>query len=75
MPSDVSTTTPSRLNKSGPKKLTNGPAIDDPSAEICDSCTTASEKPPLLITTATITAVMPSSITMPWMKSFITVAM
>ena len=75
MPSDVRTTTPSRLNKSGPKKLTKGPCMAEPSAGIWDSEMMASEKPPLFRMTATMTAMMPSSMTMPWMKSFMTVAM
>ena len=47
----------------------------EPSAGIWDSEMMASEKPPLFRMTATMTAMMPSSMTMPWMKSFITVAM
>ena len=40
-----------------------------------ESCVMASEKPPLFSMTATMTATMPTSMTMPWMKSFMTVAM
>ena len=75
MPKLVSTMTPMRSGRFGPKKLTNGPAISLPSAGMSDSLVRASVKPPLFTSTATMTATMPSSMTMPWMKSFITVAM
>ena len=55
--------------------LTNGPAICEPSAGICDSVVIASLKPPLFRITAAMTATMPNSMTMPCRKSFITVAM
>ena len=55
--------------------LTNGPAICEPSAGICDSVVMASLKLPLFRMTAAMTAMMPNSMTMPCRKSFITVAM
>ena len=67
--------TPMRSGRFGPKKLTNGPAISDPSAGMSESVVMASVKPPLFTSTATMTAMMPNSMTMPWMKSFMTVAM
>ena len=67
--------TPMRSGRFGPKKLTNGPAISLPSAGMRESVVMASVKPPLFTNTATMTATMPSSMTMPWMKSFMTVAM
>ena len=75
MPRLVSTMTPMRSGRFGPKKLTKGPAIWESSAGMSDSVAMASVKPPLFTNTATMTATMPSSMTMPWMKSFITVAM
>ena len=55
--------------------LTNGPAISEPSAGISDSVVMASENPPLFRITAQMTATMPTSITIPCRKSFMTVAM
>ena len=56
--------------------LTNGPAMSGASSElICDSSVMAGMKPPLLNSTATMTAIMPNNMTMPCKKSFITVAM
>ena len=75
MPRLVSTMTPMRSGRFGPKKLTNGPAISEFSAGISDNVVSASVKPPLFTNTATMTATMPNSMTMPWMKSFMTVAM
>ena len=75
MPRLVRMMTPMRSGRFGPKKLTNGPAISDPSAGMSESDVMASVKPPLFTSTATMTATMPSSMTMPWMKSFMTVAM
>jgi hypothetical protein len=46
-----------------------------PSAGIWESWVMASENPPFDRMTATMTAVIPSNMTMPWMKSFMTVAM
>ncbi len=47
MPKLVSTMTPMRSGRFGPKKLTNGPAISLPSAGMSDSVVRASVKPPL----------------------------
>ena len=55
--------------------LVNAPSSAVPSAGICESWMMASANPPLPASTAAMTATMPTSITMPWMKSFITVAM
>ena len=68
--------TPKRFSGSGPNMLTNGPDMSGASSEdICESSIIAGMKPPLFESTATITATMPTSMTMPCRKSFITVAM
>ena len=68
--------TPRRFNGSGPNMLTNGPAMSGAKSEdICESSVIAGMKPPLLNRTATMTAIMPTNMTIPCKKSFITVAM
>ena len=76
MPRLVSRTTPNRFTGSGPKKEANTPGTLDTAA----SCTWASASmeavnPPLAASTASTTATMPTSMMMPWMKSFTAVAM
>ena len=68
-------TTPSRFRGSGPNMLTNAPSMGESSEGMVESWLMASVKPPLFASTATMTATMPSNMTMPCRKSFITVAM
>ena len=68
-------TTPSKLSGSGPKKELNAPgAVLTLSSVTFARPLSASIKPPLLPSTAAITATMPISIIMPWIKSLIAVA-
>ena len=77
MPSDVSITTPISANISGPKKDVYTPLNSVPPAVVtlcCESFAIVSVRPPFTCITATITATMPASITIPCIKSFIAVA-
>ena len=68
-------TTPRRFSGSGPKNDTNAPCIPAATSEgCCESVVRACMKPPLLLRTVAITATIPKSITIPWIKSFATVA-
>ena len=75
MPRLVRITTPSRFSGSGPNMLTNAPSMVDKSDGMRDNSLMASVNPPLFTSTATMTATMPSNMTMPCRKSFMTVAM
>ena len=68
-------TTPSRFTGSGPKNEANAPFIvvvagSETAARFDMACT----RPPWLCRTAAMTAQMPKSMMMPWMKSLIAVA-
>ena len=68
MPREVSTTTKKRNMGLGPNIDVNSlPAVSL-------SVATAFVKPPFSASTAIITVTMPTSIMIPWMKSFIAVA-
>ena len=74
MPSEVRMITPSKLSASGPNIEVNGPAMALPSAGICERFTIAVAIPPWPFNTAKITAMIPMSMIVPWMKSFQTEA-
>ena len=68
-------TTPSRLIGSGPKKELNTPGVaDTEGSETWPSASSAARKPPWLLSTAAMTAMMPKIMMTPWMKSLMAVA-
>ena len=68
--------TQNRENGSGPKKDANTPGVVDVEASsTLASPSMAAIKPPFELSTARITATIPKSITIPWIKSFMAVAM
>ena len=68
MPSEVSITTPIRFTGSGPKSEAYLPS--SPEAVLISAIlSTELPRPPLMFSTATITAEMPTSIITPWIKS------
>ena len=73
MPRLVRITTPSRLTGSGPKKeaYTPGTLL---SPFTWASFSRAARKPPWLWSTARITAAIPASMMIPWIKSLMAVA-
>ena len=76
MPSEVSSTTPSRFRGSGPKKEAKTPGMSETAGSLTwASPSRAARNPPWLLRTARITAQMPKSMMMPWMKSLMAVAM
>ena len=78
MPREVRITTPKRLMGSGPKKELKMPGtvpLPIVPSVAADSPLREAMKPPLLLITAQMTATMPNSMMMPWMKSFTAVAM
>ena len=67
--------TPKRFNGSGPKKDANTPGcVETVSSLTLARPFKASIKPPLVLSTAPITTMMPASITIPCRKSLIAVA-
>ena len=75
MPREVSSTTPSRFTGSGPKKEANTPGAEETAGSLTwASPSRAARNPPWLLRTARITAQMPKSMMMPWMKSLMAVA-
>ena len=74
MPRLVRSTTPSRLTGSGPKKEAYTPGTPL-SPWTLASFSRAARKPPWVCSTAPITATMPASMMMPWIKSLMAVAM
>ena len=78
VPREVRMITPSRFKGSGPKKDVKAPGcpiVTSTSLGIRAILPTASMKPPWPERTAAMTATMPASMMMPWIKSLMAVAM
>ena len=76
MPRLVRIITQKRLKGSGPKKEAKMPGVfDTAGSSIRARPSSAAMKPPWPFSTAAMTATMPKSMMMPWMKSFTAVAM
>ena len=67
--------TPSRFKGSGPKNELNTPGAEDTDGSLTwDKAFNAPMNPPLMESTAPIMATIPKIMMMPWMKSFMAVA-
>ena len=76
MPKEVRMTTHSRFSGSGPKNEAKAPGMEETaSSSTWASFSTEERKPPFWLSTARMTATMPTSMMMPWIKSLMAVAM